>query len=71
MPSVKLRHANENFDVLLRRWKRAVDDADTIRIARDKEFYEKPTAVRKRKKAAAKKRVQRETLSQQHQKRLY
>ena len=39
--------------------KRKTQKEGTIRIAREKEFYEKPTAMRKRKIAAATKRHKR------------
>ncbi len=56
MPSVKIK--NEPFDVALRRFKRACEKAGTLTEVRNREFYEKPTTVRKRKKAAAVKRAQ-------------
>ena len=60
MPSVTPKHHNESIDAFLRRFKRAVENADVIKDIRKKEYYEKPTAERKRKKAAAKKRHQKE-----------
>ena len=51
MPAVKLKE-NEPFDIALRRFKRACEKAGV----RKREFYEKPTSVRKRKAAAAVKR---------------
>ena len=63
MPSVKLKE-NEPFDVALRRFKRSCEKAGVLAEVRRRESYEKPTAVRKRKAAAAVKRhakkVQRE-----------
>ncbi len=56
MPSVKVRN-NEPFDVALRRFKRACEKAGTLAEVRAREFYEKPTWVRKRKAAAAVKRA--------------
>ena len=56
MPSVKPKHPNESIDQMLRRFKRTVENADTIKDFRKHEFFEKPTTKRKRKKAAAKKR---------------
>ncbi len=71
MPSVKLKD-NEPFDIALRRFKRACEKAGVLAEVRSREFYEKPTAVRKRKAAAAVKRhlkkVSRET---RKMKRLY
>ncbi len=55
MPNVKLKE-NEPFDVALRRFKRSCEKAGVLSEVRRREFYEKPTAVRKRKKAAAVKR---------------
>ena len=55
MPSVKLKE-NEPFDVALRRFKRSCEKAGILAEVRSREFYEKPTAVRKRMAAAAVKR---------------
>ena len=54
---VKIR-PNESFDVGLRKFKRACEKAGIIPEVRKREFYEKPTSVLKRKKAAAVKREQ-------------
>jgi len=55
MPIVKLKE-NEPFDVALRRFKRSCEKAGVLAEVRRREFYEKPTAVRKRKAAAEVKR---------------
>ena len=55
MPSVKVRD-NEPFDVALRRFKRSCEKAGVLSEVRRREQYEKPTAERKRKAAAAVKR---------------
>lgn len=55
MPSVRVRE-NEPFDIALRRFKRSCEKAGVLSEVRSRQFYEKPTAVRKRKKAAAVKR---------------
>ena len=47
----------EYFDVGLRKFKRACEKAAIVPEIRAREFYEKPTAVRKRKMAAAVKRA--------------
>jgi small subunit ribosomal protein S21 len=57
MPSVRVRE-NEYFDAALRRFKRACEKAGVLTELRRREFYEKPTQERKRKKAAAVKRHQ-------------
>tara|TARA_R110000868_G_scaffold380784_5_gene647071 strand:- start:9095 stop:9334 length:240 start_codon:yes stop_codon:yes gene_type:complete len=56
MPSVKCK-PNESFDVALRRFKRSCEKAGILSDVRRREFFEKPTWERKRKKAAAKKRL--------------
>lgn len=55
MPVVKVRD-NEPFDVALRRFKRSCEKAGVLAEVRSREFFEKPTWERKRKKAAAVKR---------------
>jgi small subunit ribosomal protein S21 len=57
MPNVKVRE-NEPFDVALRRFKRSCEKAGVLAEVHRREFYEKPTQVRKRKSAAAVKRWQ-------------
>ena len=47
---------NEPFDVALRRFKRTCEKAGVLAETRKREFYEKPTQERKRKRAAAVKR---------------
>ena len=65
MPAVKVKE-NEPVDIAIRRFKRACEKAGVLSDVRKREFYEKPTQVRKRKKAAAVKRynkkLQRETI---------
>ena len=64
MPSIDLRPRKRNprdrrppkempFDVALRKFKKACDKAGIVQEVRKREFYEKPTAKRKRKKAEA------------------
>ena len=68
MPSIKGKD-NEPFDVALRRFKRSCEKAGVLAEVRRREFYEKPTWIRKRKAAAAVKRhlkkVSRESRRQQ------
>ncbi len=72
MPSASLRNKHERFESLFRRFKKSVERADVIKELRAREFYEKPSAKRKREKAAAKKRAQRAAQERQLvQKRLY
>ena len=58
MTTIKVKE-NEPFDVALRRFKRLVEKTGLLNDLRAKEFYEKPTAMRKRKTAAATKRCKR------------
>lgn len=55
MPSVKIRD-NEPFEIAIRRFKRSCEKAGVLSESRRREAYEKPTAERKRKAAAAVKR---------------
>ncbi|BAW79397.1 30S ribosomal protein S21 [Candidatus Nitrosoglobus terrae] len=55
MPSVRIKE-NEPFDVAIRRFKRICEKAGVLSEVRRREYYEKPTSVRKRKAAAAVKR---------------
>ena len=55
MPAVKIKE-NEPFDVALRRFKRSCEKAGILSEVRRREYFEKPTQERKRKRAAAVKR---------------
>ena len=71
MPSVRVKE-NEYFDAALRRFKRACEKAGILTELRRREFYEKPTSVRKRKAAAAVKRHAKKMARElQRRKRLY
>jgi small subunit ribosomal protein S21 len=51
MTTIRVKE-NEPFDVALRRFKRTIEKLGLLTELRAREFYEKPTAERKRKKAA-------------------
>ncbi len=55
MPAIRVKE-NEPFEVAIRRFKRTVEKTGLLTELRAREFYEKPTAERKRKAAAAAKR---------------
>ncbi|OGT21135.1 MAG: 30S ribosomal protein S21 [Gammaproteobacteria bacterium RBG_16_57_12] len=55
MPLVRVRD-NEPVEIAIRRFKRTCEKAGVLGELRRREFYEKPTEVRKRKRAAAVKR---------------
>ena len=55
MPRVRVRDS-EPFEIAVRRFKRTCEKAGVVAEVRAREFYEKPTAIRKRERAAAVKR---------------
>ena len=61
----------ENINQALRRFKRKMEEAGTLDKLREKEFYEKPTTERKRKKGAAKSRWRKQLRDQQLPPKLY
>ena len=62
---------NDNVEKALRKFKKKVQDSGLLQELRDRETYEKPTTVRKRKKSAAKNRWRKQLASQQLPKKLY
>ena len=54
----------EYIEKALRRLKKKVQDSGLLQELRSREFYEKPTTERKRKKSAAKNRWQKELAKQ-------
>ena len=56
MPHVRVKE-NEPFEVAMRRFKRGCEKAGVLAEVRRREHYEKPTTERKRKAAAAVKRL--------------
>ncbi len=71
MPEIIVKD-NEPFDIALRRFRRSCEKAGVITDVRKKEFYEKPSWVKKRKKASAIKRQHKESSKNRlFRKRLY
>ena len=70
MPVVRVKE-NEPFEAALRRFKRTIEKIGLLTELRAREFYEKPTAERKRKKAAAVKRHYKRVRSMMLPKRKY
>ncbi len=62
---------NENINQALRRFKKKIESSGVLEDLRKKEFYEKPTSVRKRKKGAAKARWRKQLKNQQLPQKLY
>ena len=52
------------FDMLMRQFKKKTERSGIIQECRKREFYEKPTAKRKRKKAEAEKRLAKQLRSE-------
>jgi small subunit ribosomal protein S21 len=62
---------DDHVDRALRKFKKKIMDSGLLNDLRDREFYEKPTTERKRKKSAAKNRWNKKLNSQQLPKKLY
>lgn len=60
-----------NVDRALRKFKKKIQASGILNDLRDREFYEKPTTTRKRKRSAAKNRWQKQLESQALPKKLY
>ena len=60
-----------NVNVALRKFKKKMDDSNKLEDLKAKMFYEKPTTLRKRKKAAAKARWRKQLRDQQLPKKMY
>jgi small subunit ribosomal protein S21 len=70
MPTIRVKE-NEPFEVALRRFKRTIEKSGLLTELRAREFYEKPTAERKRKRSAAIKRHFKRLRSQMLPKKMY
>jgi small subunit ribosomal protein S21 len=62
---------NDNVDQAIRKLKKKVQDSGILQELRERECYEKPTSVRKRKAGAAKQRLRKRIQSEQLPKKLY
>lgn len=60
-----------NVEKALRKFKKKVQESGLLNDLREREFYEKPTSRRKRKKSAALNRWRKQLLSQQLPKKLF
>ena len=68
--SVQVRET-DNINVALRKFKRKIEEAGLLDELRKREFYEKPTTERKRKKGAAKARWNKKIRDSQLPKKLF
>jgi small subunit ribosomal protein S21 len=62
---------HENINQALRRFKKKIEESGLLDELRKREFYEKPTTERKRKKGAAKARWSKKLRDQQLPKKMY
>ena len=62
---------DNNVERALRKFKKKIQTSGILNDLRDREFYEKPTTTRKRKKSAAKNRWQKKLAEQALPKKLY
>jgi small subunit ribosomal protein S21 len=69
-PTVYLRDGDD-VNRALRKFKNKVEDSGKLKDLQKKEFYEKPTTARKRKKAAAVSRWAKKVRDQQLPKKMY
>ncbi len=60
-----------NVEKALRKFKKKIQASGVLNDLRDREFYEKPTTTKKRKRSAAKNRWQKQLESQALPKKLY
>jgi small subunit ribosomal protein S21 len=60
-----------NVERALRKFKKKVQDSGLLQELRDRETYEKPTTLRKRKKSAARNRWRKQLAAQTLPKKLY
>ncbi|GHV51693.1 30S ribosomal protein S21 [Deltaproteobacteria bacterium] len=57
MPGVYLNDDDYSFDIALRRFKKQVEKAGILSEMKKRQHYEKPSVMRKKKNAAARKRL--------------
>ena len=67
--SVIVQH--DNVEKALRKFKKKIMESGLLNELREREFYEKPTTERKRKKNQAKRRWERKLADQQLPKKMY
>ena len=67
--SVIVQH--DNVEKALRKFKKKIMESGLLNELREREFYEKPTTERKRKKSQAKRRWDRQVAGQKLPKKLY
>ncbi len=58
MSTVRKKHKGESFESLIRRFKKSCEKSNIILEVKKREFYEKPSSIRKRTRDIAKKKEQ-------------
>ena len=58
MSMVRRKHKGESFESLIRRFKKTCEKSNIILEVKKREFYEKPSSIRKRTRDIAKKKEQ-------------
>ena len=58
MSMVRRKHKGESFESMMRRFKKTCEKSNIILEVKKREFYEKPSSVRKRTRDVAKKKEQ-------------
>ena len=58
MSTVRKKHKGESFESLMRRFKKSCEKSNVILEVKKREFYEKPSSIRKRTRDIAKKKEQ-------------
>ena len=53
MPGARIRYENESFESLIRRYNRSVEKEGLLQEVRKREFFEKPSLIRKRARQVA------------------
>jgi small subunit ribosomal protein S21 len=62
---------DNNIEKALRKFKKKIAESGLLQDLKDREFYEKPTTTRKRRKSAAKNRLNKQIAAQSLPKKLY
>ena len=62
---------NDNVEQAMRKFKKKMQDSGLLQELRDREFYEKPTSLRKRKAAAARSRWMKKLRESELPKKMY
>jgi small subunit ribosomal protein S21 len=62
---------DDNLEKAMRKFKKKVNDSGILQTLKEKEFYEKPTSIRKRAKSAAINRWNKKIANQQLPKKLF